>query len=284
MLGTRLPAPFTNRVQVAPGSSSAASPRVIVAVTRAERIDPEIGTRRPEVVPGSADRRRVLRLRCTVGIEVEPQTGAGRAQQLRAVDAALYALDAADFQSGEALPDAADPGFFIQDLRLVESVTPLDPTEKDAAPVGVTLRAEGWFWPVGEAGEAGVPIGEVRVRGVGLPVAVAPERSTLVAGGPPVDFTVTVGSSGPVRVDGDLPPLPFGSLAFALEGTDAGTLSGGSAGADGVRLVDVVDGAATITYTPPAAPATGELVVALDDGEEGLGVELGRYRLRVRES
>ncbi|HEY3185149.1 MAG TPA: hypothetical protein VGJ77_20075 [Gaiellaceae bacterium] len=282
VLGGRLPDPFANRVFVGPTTET--PPFVLVGVTRAERVEPELGAQRTEVVPGAVNPRRVLRLRCTVGLEVRPEAAAGRAQQLRAVDAALYALDARDFQNGTALPEAADPGFFIQDLRVAESVTPIDPAATAAPPVGVTLQAEGWFWPPGAAGEAGQPIGEVRVRGVALPIEIAPDPPRAVAGGDPLELTLRVGGTGRISSSGT--PLPFGALALALTGAEgaapAGALTGGDDGEDGVRLVGLVDGAAEATYTPPAAPAVDELVVALDDGAGALGVELARTAIVVR--
>jgi hypothetical protein len=285
VLGSRLPDPFADRVFVGPTSEE--GPCVLVGVTRAERVEPELGARRSEVVPGAVDPRRVVRLRCTVGLEVRPAEDGGRAQQLRAVDAALYALDARDFQNGTALPEAPDPGFFIQDLQVAESVTPLDPTATAAPPVGVTLRAEGWFWPPGTPAEAGEAIGEVRVRGVALPIEIATDPGTIVAGGDAATLTLRVGAFGRISSNGG-GPLPFGVLALALEGAGgaapAGALAGGADGEDGVRLVEVTDGEATATYTPPAAPAVDVLVVALDDGEGGLGVELARTAIVVRAS
>jgi hypothetical protein len=44
----------------------------------------------------------------------------------------------------------------------------------------------------------------------------------------------------------------------------------------------VVDNAATVTYTPPATPATEDLVVAFDNNGKGLGVQIGRARLATR--
>jgi hypothetical protein len=220
---------------------------------------------------------------------VVPATGEGRAQQLQGLEEALFALDAADLQRGTALLNGGDPGFLLQSLEIVSYDAPLDPAAANVPPLGAALRGEGWFWPIGSVGEAGRQIGEVRIRGALLPLAVEPESPRLVAGGPPVTLTVRVGAVGPLRVDGPaLPALPFGSLALGLAGAGgrpgSGSLSGGSDGTGGVRLADLADGAATIDYTPPAAAAVDELVVALDDGTGGLGVELGRVPLRVKAS
>jgi hypothetical protein len=254
-----------------------------------EQLPADLGSGRPEVAPGAAEPRRVLRLRYTGTLTVVPAQGEGRAQQLRGLDEAMFALDAADLQRGTALLNGGDPGFFIQSLEVVSADVPLDPGAASAPPLGVGIRGEGWFWPIGSVGEAGRQIGEVRVRGALLPLAVEPESPRLVAAGAAVTLTLRVGTVGPLRVDGPAPPaLPFGALALGLAGAGgrpgAGSLSGGAAGSGGVRLVDVVDGVATIDYTPPGAAGRDELVVALDDGAGGLGVELGRVPLLVRAS
>jgi hypothetical protein len=63
----------------------------------------------------------------------------------------------------------------------------------------------------------------------------------------------------------------------------AGALEGGAAGAAaGSRLVTIADGTAAFRYVPPATPARDELVVALDDGAGGPGVELGRFTFTVK--
>jgi hypothetical protein len=56
---------------------------------------------------------------------------------------------------------------------------------------------------------------------------------------------------------------------------------GGPATPSGVRLVDLTGGTGEITYTPPAEEATDLLVVALEDGVGGPGVELSRTALTV---
>jgi hypothetical protein len=287
VLGGRLAPPFGGRVVVAPAPAPGAQPSVVVGVTHVEQLTTDLGSTRPEIAPGAADPRRVVRLRYTAAITVVPGEGEGRAQQLRGVDETLFALEAADLQGGSALLNGGDPGFFIQSLAVVGAEVPLDPTAADAPPLGVTIGGEGWFWPVGSVGDAGRQIGEVRIRGALVPLAVEPESPRLVAGGAPVTMTLRVGAVGPLRIDGPAPPaLPFGSLALTLTAgggkPGAGQLSGGTAGAGDVRLAAIADGAATIDYAPPAAPATDELVVGLDDGAGGLGVELGRVRLRVR--
>jgi hypothetical protein len=290
VLGTRLPAPFAGRVQVAPGAAPGSQPRVLVGVQQADQSEPEMGSRRPELAPGSNDPRRVMRLQCVAGLTVQPGTGEGRGQQMLGLDAALYALDAPDFRDGSALRGGApDPGFLIQRLRLGGGAAPLDPSAPNAAPVGLTLLAEGWFWPVGVTGEAGRAIGEVRIRGALLPVELVPAVPVLVANGGPVELTVRIRSFGVLRVsEAAQPGLPFGVIGLGLVGPGgqpgAGALSGGAAGANGVRLLNLTDEAATVTYTPPAQSATDELIVALHDGSGGLGVELGRVVLHVRDA
>jgi hypothetical protein len=290
VLGSRLPAPFAGRVSVAPGTGPANQPAVILGVQQAEPVEPDIGSRRPEIVPGSGDFRRVLRLACTVGLEVRPATNQGRTQQMQGLDALLYTLDEPDLRDGTALAGAADPGFFIQRMRLTAHQAPF--LAEDETLARLTLCAEGWFWPVGQAGETGIAIGEVRIRGVRLPLE-ALMAATPAAGGPAVELTLRLTPAGTLRVTGPAgsppgPPLPFGSLAVALFGPGmrpaAGSLDGVTPGADGVGLVTLSEGAATLAYVPPAEPAVDELVVALEDGAGGLGVELGRLLIDVREA
>jgi hypothetical protein len=275
VLGGAMPAPFGGRVQVAPGTLPADELAVLVGVTRAERLPDTIGESPRAVAPGATEPRRVVRLRCTVAVEVRAAEGAGREQEVDGLDAALYALDDPAFRRATPLAGGApDPGFLLSELTVIDARAPFEPP----APPGVTLQAEGLFWPPGSPGEAGDVIGVVRVRGAVLPLEVSlPLDADLVAGGPAVTLTVRVGAAG---------PPPFGSLALSLRGpagqAGAGTLEGGDPGDDGTRLVELEDGAAEIDYAPPGAPARDELIVALDDGEGGPGVELGRRVLEVR--
>ena len=275
VLGAQLAPPFAGQVRAA-SETPAPGPSMLVGVRHVERVDDQLDSRRREVVPGDTRQRRVVRLRCLIDIEVRAGAG-GRAQMLSGVDDAVYLLDRDDFRHGGALAAPGDPGFLVDELRLVDGTIPLEPD--DDAPVAIRLAADGWFWPVEVAGQAGVAITEVRLRGVTLSLAIDPARPLLAAGGPAVELTIGVRATG---------PTPFGSLALRVEGPGArpgaGTLSGGAPGASGVRLLELVEGVARVTYTPPAASAVDELVVALDDRAGGAGVELGRFPLRVREA
>lgn len=278
VLGVRLPGPFTGRVSVAPGTGDA-DPEVLVGVRRFDRID-ESFTERPEVVPGAADPRRVARLRCEVGLTL--RAAPDRATTLRGIDAVLYAVDAPDLRDGSALrPVNGDPGFLISSLLLSAGAVADDTADVSS----LTAVAQGWFWPVGQQGQAGTVIGEVRVRGIALPIEVVREHSVFTAGGAVSTLTIGVRTAGLLRL-GRPTPLPFGQLVVQLfapgHKPGAGTLSGGSAGAGGARLLPLADGVATVGYTPPAAAAIDELVISLDDGNGGAGVELGRFALVVQ--
>jgi hypothetical protein len=288
VLGTRLPAPFSGRVKIAGAPSAGDAPLLIAGVAKAVPAEPQLGNQQPLVVPGSADPRRVVRLKCTVEIRAVPD--AGRPQQVAALEAVLYALDAPDFQTGQALAAPGDPGFLIERMQIGEAVWPLEPAAGDESHCLLSLLAEGFFWPVGVAGEAGRQIGEIRIRGLALQVAIAPSQPDVVAGGPAIELLVSVGKIGALRLTNGAPPvapLPFDSLAFALAapggGPGAGTLGGGVAAADGVHFAQLNNGSAAITYTPPAQAATEQLIVGFDGGAGGLGVEIGRFPIRVRE-
>ncbi len=284
VLGTRLPAPFTGRVDVPPGTLAGAGPVILVGATHVEAVEPQLGSRRPETVPGTNDPRRVLRLACDVSLHVIPDPTQAQVRQMQAIDALMYTLDAPDFRSGKALTGPADPGFLIQSLRIIDGNVAIPPTSPATPPVSLTLRADGWFWPIGVPGQAGITIGEIRIRGVTLPLEVSPPHPVLVAGGAAIDLTVHVGSFGTFRLHTPpLPPLPFGTLAFTLRGPGGrpgkGTLVGQ---VEGVRLVDLTENQATVRYQPPAEAAEEELVIALDNGTNGPGIEIGRFRLHVR--
>jgi hypothetical protein len=287
ILGARLPAPFTGRTVLAPGAPPAADVQLVIGVLTATAVEPEFDTRRPEIVPGVADPRRVLRLNCTVGVEIRAAAAADRTQQMRGLDAALYALDAPDFQDGTVLDDGTDRGFLIQSMSASEIGTPDPPVSLTPPRFGFDLSAIGLFWPTGVTGQAGRAIGEIRVRGNTLPIELDPPDPVLVAGGAAAPLTVRVRVAGSMRLTAaNTTALPFGQLAVKLISSGGrpglGTLGGGTAGAAGVRIAPVANDAIAITYTPPATPGIDQLVVALDDGNGGMGIEIGRATLRVR--
>jgi hypothetical protein len=284
VLGSRLPPPFGGRVIVAPASPGEL--RLIVAVEQTRLVEPDIGSRRPERVPGATDGRRVVRGSCTVRVGVQPDPGEGRGQQVLAMDAAMYELDAADFRSGDALVTQGDAGFLIQRLRCTGAGAPLDPTQPDAVPTGLTIEADGWFWPVGVPGQAGIAIGEIRLRGITLPVLLEPRDPFLEAGGPAITLTLRIGRAGGLTLGNGAGPLPIGSIAVNVNGQGgqpaAGTLAGGTAGVGGARILDASTGEASFDYAPGAQPIRESLIVALENGESDLGVELGRFDLVTR--
>jgi hypothetical protein len=277
VVSARLTAPFGGHVVPAPGTGG--SPRIAVGVRHVEPLEEGFGAR-PERVPGAADPRRVARLRCTVVLAV--QGASDRAMALAGVDQVIYAVDALDFRDGSALrSDAGDPGFLIDALAL-QSGDVADVMA--AAPTEVAFLAQGWFWPRDTPGQTGVVIGEVRVRGVVLPIELVRPAAALSAGGPAQALSVRVRPAGLLRL-GAAAPLPFGQLVLQLfspgRRPGAGTLLGGDPGPASSRLITLSDGVAEFTYPPPAAPAIDELVIALDDGAGGPSVELGHFTLRV---
>ncbi|HVE70035.1 MAG TPA: hypothetical protein VNI54_01605 [Thermoanaerobaculia bacterium] len=283
-LGTLIGAPFTGRVDVAPGPDPDDDVRLILGVVNAEVVDEGMGSR-PEVLPGDPNPRRAVRLRCNVAIETRVAP-ADREEQMKALEAALYALDDAEFRTGKALTDGTDRGFVIHELRPATVVAPLAP----AAPndrVGINVIATGLFWPVGVAGQAGDLIDEIRLRAGIVPMEIVPADPRLVAGGPAVELTIRFDTKAFSIKEGKTEKMPFGSVAVTLVAPEGkpgkGALAGGVEGQPAtVRIVPVDDNAATITYTPPATPATEDLVVAFDDAAQGLGVEIGRVRLVTR--
>jgi hypothetical protein len=275
VLGAGLPGPFAGAVDVAPGDAQS---QVLVSVVQAAPIENDFLSSRTEQVPGATGSRRIVRLRCDVALEVRQLQGQGRDDRISAFDAVLFSIDAPSFRSGRLLDGGdPDPGFFLQQLAL-RSCSP---------PASLTLGAEGFFWPVGTPGQTGEPIERIRTRLVAEPLLLEPAAPLLIAGGPPFDLTVRLGSEGGMDVHaGGVDRRPFGELVLLL--TDAGgrpgagSLEGGVAGPGGSRRVPLANGAAVFQYTPPADAAVDILHVSFDNGEGGAGGEIGQLPLRVR--
>lgn len=287
VLGATLPAPFAGRVDPAPAAGTpGAQPRIVVGAHRVERLSPDFGSLRHEVVPGVQAPRRVVRLACELLLVVEAGNASGREQQLAGVDALVYALD--DPALLAALAAGGDPGFLLDAIDLVDAHVPLDPTDADAVPVGVSVRAVGVFWPVGAAGQDGPVVRFVRIREASLPVGVVLPDVPLVPGGPSAVIGLRVGATGTLVVDAaGVTTTPVGRVTARVLAPDGkpgkGTLAGGDTGTEaGARLVELTAGVAEVTYTPPAEAATDLLVVTLEDGEGGAGIELSRTELTVR--
>jgi hypothetical protein len=277
VLGTRLPAPLAGAVDVVPGRNSS---RIVVSVHSATPVEDDLLSLRPERVPGAPAPRRIVRLRCEIGLEVRIPPGGTRADVMSAIDQVVYLLGDSTIRDGLAfLPgDNSDPGFLIRRLRLINT----------APPTAVTVEAEGLFWPVGTAGQSGPEIVETRIRAAFQPVLLDPPNPRLTPGGDGVDLRIEFGAVGTMQVTagGEVTGLPYGSVIVSVVDSGgrpgAGVLTGGSDGPAGSRVLPVSQGAATVRYTPPAAAAVDQLVVTLEDNEGGPGIELGRFTLPVR--
>ena len=285
VLRGRLPAPLAGRVTVAPATTPGPAAQVVLGAVSAQALEPDLGSRRIEAAPGAAGRRRVMRLACDLALEVRAGGGGERVAQMTGLDALLYELEAPDLRDGSALAAAGDPGFLVQELRVVGADSPLASVAGGPA-LGARARVEGWFWPVGAVAGAGVEIASVRVRGGVLPIEVSPADPRPVAGGAAIELTIRVRPVGALLL-GAAAPRPQLRLAVACveaggNAPGAGALSGGTDGTGGARVLTFADGAALVSYTPPATAAHDELLVAFDDGEGGPSVELGRVRLEVR--
>jgi hypothetical protein len=277
VMGSRLAAPLAGAVDVSPGADSS---RLVLGITSVQRLDDDLLSLRPELVPGDTAPRRVMKLRCTVEFDAKVPNGGSRADQMQAIDGALYLLEDGSMRDGSALlpGDNSDPGFLIRRMTVSGGIPPQS----------ITVDADGLFWPKGTPGQSGIAIVRARLRSALLPLLLAPQP-TLVAGGPATDFTLSFGSSGTTTISADgIQNSAYGSLVVSV--VDAGgrpgqgTLAGGTAGTGGARVYTVADGSAGIRYTPPAQAATEFLVVKLDDSAGGPGIELGRFLLRTRSS
>lgn len=282
VLGARLAAPFGGRVRRRGAAAPTGSgPVVRVGIDAFEPLDPDFGSVRPEIVPGADDLRRVLRLRVMVGIDVQPRNAGNRFDELAGVDHLVYELQHPDMRSAALLVAPGDQGFVLDHLHLQPS--------KLNGDADLVVRAEGWFWPVGEVGEAGRAIERALVREFRLPMRLRPAAAP-VAGGPAVALDVLFGATGTLTLSADDAAVaPFGAIAVRLTdaggGTGAGTLAGGADGPGGARLVSVVDGTAALNYAPPATAGVDHLVVSSftrdDADEERIGIELARFELAV---
>jgi hypothetical protein len=277
VLGSRLPAPFTGRVRRRGADAPAGNgPVVRVGVDAIEPLDPDFGAVRAERVPGSNDARRVLRLGVTLKVSVEPAGGAGRLQELQAIDAIAYELQDPQMRTGARLTQPGDPGFLLDSLRVEAS--------DFSAAAELRVRAQGLFWPVGVVGETGREIERLLVREFRLPVRLQ-VGGNLIAGGPEVPLQVQLGATGTMQLTAAGAELAsFGAVALRLVDdagdAGAGTLSGGDGGPQGSRIVAVTGGSASLGYLPPAQPAADQLVVSAFSNDR-VGIELARFELTV---
>lgn len=276
VMGSRLAAPLAGAVDVEPGREVS---RLVLGIKEVQNLEEDLLGKRPELVPGDLAPRRVLKLRCTIELDARLLAGEGRADQMQAIDGALYLLEDRDMQNGSAfLPaDQSDPGFLIRSLTIVGS-TP---------PQSITLAVEGFFWPRGVAGQTGPLIQQACIRSAVQPLLLDPAPATLAAGGPPTDFTLALEHSGTAAVATDgVNSLSYGSLLVSVRDAGdrpgQGQLSGGTAAAGGARVYPVTNGSVALSYTPPAQPALEFLVVHVENNAGGPSVELGRFPLRTR--
>ena len=281
LLGSELPVPFAGRVRRrGTQDPSGNGPVVRLDVTGVTPMEPDFGSVRPEVVPGSNDRRRVLRLSATVGIEVEPQ-GNDRLQQMAGIESILYEMERPAMRTGAALVEPGDQGFLLDNLVV-------QPSTFGEAPE-IDLAAQGWFWPVGEAGEAGEAIRTALLREFRLPVSLDVAGS-LSAGGSAVDLALRFGTTATMGISADsASTAPFGAVALRVRdaggATRAGAIVGGRPGPEGTHLIDVGPDGITASYSPPSDPGTEVLSLLAygsdEDNNEHLGVEIVTFDLDV---
>jgi len=279
LLGAQLPAPFTGTVERAAGNDTAhdSEPRIYLGAYKIQAEPKGFGGNRRVAVPGVSDRIRVLSATVYVNINVLPANNEDRRQQLQGIEQLRYLLDDESFQTGAALLDAGDQGFRIDRVGVIDSVIEVTNAPDADRPSGMTLMAEGIFWPIGVSGEAGVAIDEMRIRGLLVDLQLGSALPTLSAGDSAIDIQVRVPK---------ITILDFDRIAIDLIQADgqagAGSLAGGRAGTGTVRLIDIVSDTATFRYTPPAEPVTEFLQVGYDDGDSGLGTVVKQFRLEVR--
>lgn len=288
VLGAQLPAPFAGTVSVTGDNDSAHGnqPRIFVGVYKTQAMPRDFGASRTVQVPGVADRIQVLSLKVFVNINVIPAQSADRLQQLQGIEQICYLLDSEPFQTGTALAAAGDQGFQIHSLSVDEGVVTVANAPEQDRPAGLSLVAEGIFWPIGISGETGIDIDEIRLRTLALEIRLEPAAPQLTAGGAAATLFLMIDSTASNRVGGDNTPLTFDQITVDLQQPDgqpgAGSLDGGTAGAANARHLTITDGVATAVYTPPGAAAKDLLRVGFDDGEDGLGQIVKQFLIEVR--
>ena len=283
-LRTRLPAEIRDHVQVATGSTNQKG--ILVGIRSAEPVPEEFGSVRSEIAPGVNVPRRVARLRCMLDCSLVPVNGSqDRAILMTWLGQILYLLDDSEVRTGTAFTsDAADPGFLIQSMKIEGLESPFEIHANEPDRLQLSLTADGWFWPVGEPGQAGVEIGEIRIRGAIYPLLLTPANPVFVANGPALNLTISFDARGTSRITASgLDSESFGNLAARLEKEDgtagAGILSGGTPGDSGIRLLPVTDDHVELIYTPPAIPGKDILLLSIDDNESSNGLDIARFTL-----
>lgn len=288
VLGAELPAPFGGVVAVGGGSDTAHEnqPRLYVGAYRTEVKPQGFGGNRTIAVPEVEDLVRVVAMKVLVNISVLAASSADRVQQLQGIEQVQYLLDHERFQTGAALVDNGDQGFLIERMQVRDAWIDVTNAPLEGRAAGITLEAEGVFWPIGVAGEAGVAIDEIRLRGLVIDLKQGVTLPDISAGGSPLVLQLHLEGLASQRLGGDGSSLPFSHLALDLRQADgspgAGSISGDSAGAGGVQFVVITDSLVSFTYTPPGSPAQDVLLVGFDDGENGLGQVVNRFNLISR--
>ena len=288
VLGAQLPAPFGGTVAVAGDNDSAHGnePRIFVGVYKTRSMPKDFGANRTVRVPGVSALINVLSLKVFVNINVIPAQNADRVQQLQGIEQINYLMDSEPFQTGGALVDTGDQGFLIHSMSVDQSVVAVGNAPEENRPAGISVVAEGIFWPIGVPGETGVEIDEIRLRGLTLNVRLEPAAPQLSAGGSATTLFLMIDATASHRIGGDGSPLTFDQITVDLLQPDgqpgAGTLTGGTAGLGTARHLSVTDGVATAVYTPPSTAAKDLLQVGFDDGEDGLGRIAAQFEIEVR--
>lgn len=288
VLGSRLPPPLSGTVSVSGNNDSAtgSQTRIFLGVFKTEFLPQGFGGNRNRQVPGAEGLRRVMPLRCYININVVLGAALGRDRLVVAIEQLHYLLDTEDFQTGRALLTSGDQGFLISQMLIANGAIRVTNAPDAGRPVGVTLVAEGIFWPVGVPGETGSPIEEIRLRGITLSIRLNPSKPEFQAGGSVQTLSIQITATSALRIGKKGPPLTFNRIAVDLQQPDgqpgAGLLSGGTAGSGTLRHFDVIDSVAEVNYSPPATPSQDILLVGFDDGADGLGQVMARFPIIVR--
>ena len=284
-LRSKLAASVRPRVQIATGAQNQTG--VLIGVTDAQPVFEDFKSRRNETTPGSADPKRIMRLRCHVQCRFIPiDNTEDRGALIQLLDQVMYALDDDDFRSGEAFDtENTDRGFVIRSTQLTSITSPIKDTSDDD--VCIALQCDGWFWPVGQAGQAGVEIGQIRIRGSVQPLMLIPAEPMALVNGPNLTLSIQFDARGTTLLGADGTDADtFGELKVRLQKADgtlgSGVLAGGVSGSDHDQVLAVVDGQATFQYTPPSAAGRDFLVVSFSGNDGTQPERIGSYAIETR--
>jgi hypothetical protein len=228
--------------------------------------------------PGDDETRRVRPLRMSIeaAIEVAQRPAGADADGSAARRLVLdhlarvgHALDAPGIRDGSAFAAGPDAGYAVGEMWFDSSTVP-EPGEDGVIRASWVVRGLADVWPPDAAEDAGA-IALVSVLTAALPVAIGLDDAVVALGG---TTRIHVRGLDPNRAAAGAPAgvRLSARVVSRLLAAGRGTISSGTSGPDGTRLVPVEDGTTTLEYRAPASLPPGapvervEVSLAREDG------------------